>query len=54
GPDSMGSSLDNELNAYKLIENSTIKHPGGQARARFAVRALLDSFHVDGPNGPRR
>ncbi|KAG6204629.1 hypothetical protein E4U50_005112 [Claviceps purpurea] len=28
------------------IENSSIKHPG-----RSAVRALLDSFHVDGPHG---
>ncbi|KAG6197735.1 hypothetical protein E4U50_007833 [Claviceps purpurea] len=46
GSGSMVRSLDNELDAYKRIENSSIKHSG-----RSAVRALLDSFHVDGPNG---
>ncbi|KAG6215641.1 hypothetical protein E4U34_005568 [Claviceps purpurea] len=46
GSGSMVRSLDNEINAYKRIENSSIKHPG-----RSAVRALLDSFHVDGPHG---
>ncbi|KAG6309254.1 hypothetical protein E4U44_007222 [Claviceps purpurea] len=46
GSGSMVRLLDNEINAYNRIENSSIKHPG-----RSAVRALLDSFHVDGPHG---
>lgn len=40
---------DNELNVYKRIENSPKSHPG-----RSAVRSLLDSFDVDGPNGRHR
>ncbi|KAG6269755.1 hypothetical protein E4U47_003983 [Claviceps purpurea] len=39
-------SLDNELKAYERIQNTSIKHPG-----RYAVRSLLDSFYIDGPNG---
>ncbi|KAG6170321.1 hypothetical protein E4U51_000956 [Claviceps purpurea] len=46
GSGSMVRSLDNEINAYKRIGNFSIKDPG-----RSAVRALLDSFHVDGPHG---
>ncbi|KAG6243759.1 hypothetical protein E4U23_006477 [Claviceps purpurea] len=42
GSGSMVRSLNNEIKAYKRIENSSIKHPG-----RSAVRALLESFHVD-------
>ncbi|KAG5959629.1 hypothetical protein E4U56_004889 [Claviceps arundinis] len=37
---------DLELNAYKRIENAPIDHPG-----RHALRSLLDSFDIDGPNG---
>ncbi|KAG6069688.1 hypothetical protein E4U16_007491 [Claviceps sp. LM84 group G4] len=40
---------DIELNAYKRIENTSIDHPG-----RHAVRSLLDSFDIDGPNGRHR
>ncbi|KAG6099016.1 hypothetical protein E4U31_004584 [Claviceps sp. LM219 group G6] len=39
-------ALENELNAFKRIENSPIDHPG-----RGAVRSLLDTFDIDGPNG---
>ncbi|KAG6290732.1 hypothetical protein E4U46_001627 [Claviceps purpurea] len=39
-------SLENELNTFKRIENSPIAHPG-----RGAVRSLLDTFDIDGPNG---
>ncbi|KAG5988033.1 hypothetical protein E4U52_006952 [Claviceps spartinae] len=46
GSGSIIRSLDNEMIAYKRIENSSIEHPG-----RSAVRALLDSFHVNGPKG---
>ncbi|KAG6092112.1 hypothetical protein E4U30_005847 [Claviceps sp. LM220 group G6] len=46
GSGSIIRSLDNEMIAYKRIENSSIEHPG-----RSAVRALLDSFDVNGPNG---
>ncbi|KAG6290554.1 hypothetical protein E4U45_007367 [Claviceps purpurea] len=46
GSGSMVRSLDNEINAYKRIGNFSIKDPG-----RSAVRALLDSFHVDSPHG---
>ncbi|KAG6126505.1 hypothetical protein E4U35_006839 [Claviceps purpurea] len=35
-----------ELNAYKRIKNTSIDHPG-----RHALRSLLDSFDIDGPNG---
>ncbi|KAG6024346.1 hypothetical protein E4U19_003845 [Claviceps sp. Clav32 group G5] len=44
--DSSDISLDNELKAYKRIQNTSTKHPG-----RYAVRSLLDSFPIDGPNG---
>ncbi|KAL6707078.1 hypothetical protein ACN47E_004830 [Coniothyrium glycines] len=46
---SIGSEQDNELNVYKRIENSSQDHPG-----RSAVRSLLDSFDVDGPDGRHR
>ncbi|KAG5934567.1 hypothetical protein E4U60_003788 [Claviceps pazoutovae] len=39
-------SLDNELKAFERIQNTSNKHPG-----RYAVRSLLDSFYIDGPNG---
>lgn len=45
----MGTEQGNELNIYKRIENSSSDHPG-----RGAVRSLLDSFDVDGPNGRHR
>ncbi|KAK7513784.1 kinase-like domain-containing protein [Phyllosticta citriasiana] len=47
--ESMGSELDNELNVYKRIESAAKDHPG-----RSAVRSLLDSFDVDGPQGRHR
>ncbi|KAH9868317.1 hypothetical protein J1614_007389 [Plenodomus biglobosus] len=43
---SMGDEQETELNVYKRIENSSKGHPGHRA-----VRSLLDSFDVDGPNG---
>ncbi|KAG6151113.1 hypothetical protein E4U11_008007 [Claviceps purpurea] len=42
-------ALENELNVFKRIENSPIDHPG-----RGAVRSLLDTFEIDGPNGRHR
>ncbi|KAG6175631.1 hypothetical protein E4U27_006036 [Claviceps purpurea] len=42
-------ALDNELNAYKRIENSSIEHPG-----RRVIRSLLDTFAIDGPDGQHR
>lgn len=46
---SMGQQLDNELEMYKRISVSSSKHPG-----RSAVRELLDSFDVVGPDGSHR
>jgi hypothetical protein len=40
----MGQQLDDELKMYKLMEKASNKHPG-----RDAVRALLDSFNINGP-----
>ncbi|KAG5993079.1 hypothetical protein E4U52_002294 [Claviceps spartinae] len=42
-------ALENELDAYKRIENSAIEHPG-----RRAIRSLLDTFVIDGPDGQHR
>ncbi|KAI1157405.1 kinase-like domain-containing protein [Nemania serpens] len=47
---SMGKQLDNELNMYKRMkERGSANHPG-----RNAVRELLDSFDVEGPDGRHR
>jgi serine/threonine-protein kinase SRPK3 len=46
---SMGEQLDHELKMYKRISSSSTKHPG-----RGAVRELLDSFDVPGPDGCHR
>jgi hypothetical protein len=44
---SLGIQHLDEINIYKHIENSSSKdHPG-----RSAIRLLLDSFNVEGPNG---
>ncbi|KAG5914186.1 hypothetical protein E4U61_006019 [Claviceps capensis] len=45
----IGEMQDVELDAYMCIENSSINHPG-----RRAVRSLLDSFDIDGPDGRHR
>lgn len=45
----MGIALDAELDVYKRIANSPRHHPG-----RRAVRALLDSFNIEGPGGRHR
>lgn len=46
----MGKQLDNELNMYKRMkERGSANHPG-----RNAVRELLDSFDVEGPDGRHR
>lgn len=45
----MGDQLDNELNIYKRIESGPKDHPG-----YGAVRTLVDSFDVDGPDGKHR
>ncbi|KAG6050775.1 hypothetical protein E4U33_000674 [Claviceps sp. LM78 group G4] len=47
--ESTSFALDNEIDAYKRIENSSTNHPG-----RRAVRWLLDSFDIDGPSGRHR
>lgn len=47
--ESIGTEQDNELQVYKRIENASKNHSG-----RSAVRSLLDSFDVDGPNGRHR
>ncbi|KAE8160440.1 kinase-like domain-containing protein [Aspergillus tamarii] len=41
---SMGQQLDDELGMYQRLDRAS-KHPG-----RNAIRSLLDSFHIDGPN----
>lgn len=41
---SLGQQLDDELKMYQRIEGASKVHPG-----RNAVRSLLDSFDVDGP-----
>ncbi|KAI1502355.1 serine threonine protein kinase, CMGC group [Biscogniauxia marginata] len=46
---SIGDQLDDELSVYKRIERGSKNHPG-----RHAVRTLLDSFDVDGPDGQHR
>ncbi|PGH04890.1 CMGC/SRPK protein kinase [Polytolypa hystricis UAMH7299] len=46
---SMGQQLDDELKMYKRMERASKPHPG-----RDAVRSLLDSFDVDGPEEKRR
>jgi serine/threonine protein kinase len=45
----MGQQLDDELQMYKRIERGSKHHPG-----RSAVRSLLDSFDVDGPEDKHR
>ncbi|EEU45186.1 uncharacterized protein NECHADRAFT_41442 [Fusarium vanettenii 77-13-4] len=47
--ESMGKHLDHELSIYKRISKSSSKHPGHDA-----VRELLDSFDVAGPDGCHR
>ncbi|KAE8153633.1 kinase-like protein [Aspergillus avenaceus] len=46
---SMGRHLDDELRIYQRIEKGPKNHPG-----RRAVRSLLDSFDVHGPNDKHR
>ncbi|KAG8410154.1 hypothetical protein J3459_017357 [Metarhizium acridum] len=41
---SMGKALDDELKIYTRISNTATSHPG-----RSAVRSLLDTFNIDGP-----
>jgi serine/threonine-protein kinase SRPK3 len=43
---SIGGKKNIELNVYKRIEASPEDSPG-----RYAIRSLLDSFDIDGPNG---
>jgi hypothetical protein len=45
----MGQQLDDELQMYKRIERGSKNHPG-----RSAVRSLLDSFDIDGPEDKHR
>jgi serine/threonine-protein kinase SRPK3 len=40
----MGRQVDNELTMYRRMEQSPKGHPG-----RDAVRTLLDTFYIDGP-----
>ncbi|GLA50073.1 hypothetical protein AnigIFM63604_006092 [Aspergillus niger] len=46
---SMGKHLDDEIQMYKRIERCSRFHAG-----RNAVRRLLDSFDIDGPEGKHR
>ncbi|CAK45958.1 putative protein kinase [Aspergillus niger CBS 101883] len=46
---SMGKYLDDEIQMYKRIERGSGFHTG-----RNAVRRLLDSFDIDGPEGRHR
>ncbi|KAF5339151.1 hypothetical protein D9611_011209 [Ephemerocybe angulata] len=43
---SLGESAFQELHAYQRLEKGPVSHPG-----RGAVRTLLDSFTVSGPEG---
>lgn len=45
----MGQQLDDELRMYQRIETGSKTHTG-----RSAVRSLLDSFEVDGPEEKHR
>lgn len=45
----MGQQLDDEYNMYRRLERGSNKHPG-----RVSVRSLLDSFDLNGPEGPHR
>lgn len=45
----MGDQLDDEINTYRRINAAPKSHPG-----RSAVRSLLDSFDVAGPDGSHR
>ena len=46
---SMGQQVDNELNMYRHMEQSPTAHPG-----RDAIRTLLDTFYIDGPQDKHR
>lgn len=46
---SIGKQLNDEINMYKCIEMGSQNHPG-----RSAIRSVLDSFDVDGPEGQHR
>ncbi|CAG8254778.1 unnamed protein product [Penicillium salamii] len=46
---SMGRHADDELNMYKHMGQITTSHPG-----QDVVRALLDTFNIDGPKGQHR
>ncbi|KAJ5478146.1 hypothetical protein N7530_003655 [Penicillium desertorum] len=45
---SMGRHVDNEVNMYRHMEQSTA-HPG-----RDVIRTLLDTFYIDGPQDKHR
>ncbi|QPC74606.1 hypothetical protein HYE68_005358 [Fusarium pseudograminearum] len=42
----LGDHVENEMNMYKRMEQRASTHPG-----RSAVRTLLDSFQIKGPDG---
>ncbi|KAI3005603.1 hypothetical protein CBS147346_4269 [Aspergillus niger] len=46
---SLGQQVDNELNMYRLMEQSPTIHPG-----RDVIRTLLDTFYIDGPQDKHR
>lgn len=45
----MGHRLDHEQKIYQRISQSTSKHPG-----RSAIRGMIESFDVQGPDGSHR
>lgn len=47
--ESLGEHLDDELNIYSRLEQGPAGLPG-----RSAVRLLLDTFDVGGPDGKHR
>lgn len=46
---SLGNQLDNEINIYQRFKRQSRSHPG-----RKAVRQLLDTFELKGPDGQHR
>ncbi|KAF2171905.1 hypothetical protein M409DRAFT_63446 [Zasmidium cellare ATCC 36951] len=46
---SLGKHLDDEINIYRRLKKQTQVHPG-----RDAVRQLLDTFDIEGPDGQHR
>lgn len=46
---STGQQVDDELNMYRHMEQSSTTHPG-----RDVVRTLIDTFYIGGPQDKHR